>query len=77
MNTYRRWALPFALAGAAAAGTAFTLFQRKGHRLVAKQQHKESVQCWEGEGGSHVVPATAQPLPPLSSDPAAGTRGTS
>ena len=77
MNTYRRWTLPLALAGIAAAGTAFTVFHRKDRRLVAKQQHKENLQSWEGEGGSHVVPAMAQALPPISSDPAADTRNTS
>ena len=66
MTTYRRLALPIVLAGCAAVGTALMLFRRNTRRAVATQQHKENLQSWEGEGGSHLAPAAAQPL---SSDP--------
>ena len=69
MTTYRRWTLPLALAGCAAVGTALTLSRRNNRRHVAKEQHKETLRAWEGEGGSLVTPATARSLPSGSPEP--------
>jgi hypothetical protein len=68
MTMYRRLALPIVLAGCAALGTALMVFRRNTRRGVATQQHKENLQSWEGEGGSHLVPAAAQSLPPISAE---------
>ncbi len=56
MTTYRRWVLPLALVGGAAIGAAFTLRRGGERRLAAKQQHKEDLQAWEGEGGNVAMP---------------------
>jgi hypothetical protein len=42
------------------------VFRRNTRRGVATQQHKENLQSWEGEGGSHLAPASGAAL---SSDP--------
>jgi hypothetical protein len=65
MAMYRRLALPIVLAGCAALGTALMVFRRSARRGVATQQHKENLQSWEGEGGSHLAPPGAQPVPPV------------
>jgi len=60
MTTYRRWVLPLALFGGAAVGAALTLRRGEERRLATKQQHKEDVQAWEGEGGSVAMPSMPQ-----------------
>lgn len=74
MTTYRRWAIPLVVAGCAAVGTALAFSRQTKGRHVAKQQHKENLQSWEGEGGSLHTPAAAQPLPSASPDPAIAIR---
>jgi len=60
MMTYRRWALPLALVGGAVIGAALTLRLGEERRLATKQQHKEDLQAWEGEGGSVAMPPMPQ-----------------
>jgi len=60
MTTYRRWVLPLALAGGAAIGAALTLRRGEERRLATKQQHKEDLQAWEGEGGNVATPPIPQ-----------------
>jgi hypothetical protein len=50
--TNKIWALPLALAGAAAIGVALTM--RMGHerRKAEKRVRKEELHAWEAEGGS-------------------------
>jgi hypothetical protein len=60
MTTYRRWMLPLALVGGAAIGAALTLRRGEERRLATRQQHKEDLQAWEGEGGSVAMPPTPQ-----------------
>jgi hypothetical protein len=55
-NLKKLWALPLAMAGCAAIGAALTLRLRQERRHVEKQQHKERLQSWEGEGGSPATP---------------------
>lgn len=45
----RRWALPVALVGGVAVGTALALRRRSDRRHVEKQQHKQHLQDWEDE----------------------------
>jgi hypothetical protein len=59
MTTYRRWVLPLALVGGAAIA-ALTLRRGDERRLKTRQQHKEDLQAWEGEGGSVAMPPTPQ-----------------
>jgi hypothetical protein len=61
MTMYRRWVLPLALFGGAAIGAALILRRGEERRLATKQQHKEDLQAWEGEGGSLAMPAMPQP----------------
>ncbi len=61
MPMYRRWVLPLALVGGAAIGAALTLRRGEERRLATKQQHKEDLQAWEGEGGSPAMPPMPQP----------------
>jgi hypothetical protein len=60
MTTYRRWMLPLAVVGGAAIGAALTVRRGQARRLATKQQHKEDLQAWEGEGGSVATPPTPQ-----------------
>ena len=60
MTTYRRWVLPLALVGGAAIGAALTLRRGEERRLATRQQHKEDLQAWEGEGGSVARPPAPQ-----------------
>lgn len=60
MTMYRRWALPLALVGGAVIGAALTLRLGEERRLATKQQHKEDLQAWEGEGGSVAMPPMPQ-----------------
>ncbi len=66
MTTYRRWVLPLALVGGAAIGAALTLRRGEERRLATKQQHKEDLQAWEGEGGSVATPPMPQHEAPNS-----------
>ena len=63
MTMKRYWALPLALAGGVAIGAAFAMQRRTERRLAGKQQHKQNLHAWEGEGGSLATPATAQRRP--------------
>jgi hypothetical protein len=57
MTTKRFWALPLALVGGMAIGTAFAMQRRTERRLAGKRQHKQDLHAWEGEGGSLATPA--------------------
>jgi hypothetical protein len=61
MTMYRRWVVPLGPFGGAAIGAALTLRRGDERRLAARQQSKENLQAWEGEGGSLAVPAMPQP----------------
>ena len=50
--TNKIWALPLALVGGAAIGVALTWRMRDQQRNLDKQQRKEDIRAWEGEGGS-------------------------
>jgi hypothetical protein len=74
MTTHRRWALPLAVAGGAAVGAVLALLWRSKRRHVAMEQDKENLQAWEGEGGSLVVPASAQSRTLVSPEQPTATR---
>jgi hypothetical protein len=61
MNRY--WALPLALAGGVAIGAAFAMQRRTGRQRAGRQQHKQDLHTWEGEGGSLATPAAGQHRP--------------
>jgi hypothetical protein len=57
MNYRKLWAVPLAMAGCAAVGAALTLRLRQERRHIEKQEHREGLRSWEGEGGSPAAPA--------------------
>jgi hypothetical protein len=52
------WALPLALVGGMAIGTAIAMQRRTVRRLAGRRQRKQELHAWEGEGGSIAPPAT-------------------
>ena len=67
MTTFRRWAVPLALAGGATIG-AFAVQVRRNRLHRTSRLHAHQVQAWEGEGGGNTE-AVPSPEPATQVDP--------